>query len=317
MTFSKQVKEELAEHISSARHCRLSELAALISVNGKVSEHHGKPVLRFQTESYHVARKYFTLIRKAFNINIDVSVKGNENAKRTYFVLVKEESSVRLILQACKLMEENYIVGEQLKVNGILVQRSCCKRAFIRGVYLTSGSISDPEKTYHLEIVLSDLEKAKQVQEIINTFSMDAKIVERKKHYVVYLKEGSQIVDLLNVMEAHVSLMNLENVRIVKEMRNSINRQVNCEAANITKTVTAATKQMNDIIYIRDHLGFGNLEERLEEIAELRILHPESSLKELGEMLDPQIGKSGVNHRLKKLSSIAEKLRESKEDIRV
>lgn len=316
MTFSRSVKEELSEHISPARHCRLAELAAFISYNGKVSLQNGNPMLKLQTESYQVARKYFTLLKKAFNIKIDVSVRGSEHAKRQYLILIKEPNAVYNILQACKLIEEQIIIGEQTRVSGILLQKSCCKRAFIRGAYLSAGSISDPEKTYHLEIVLSDFEKARQLQDIINTFSMDAKIVERKKHFVVYLKEGSQIVDLLNVMEAHVSLMNLENVRIVKEMRNSINRQVNCEAANINKTVTAATKQMDDIIYIKDHYGFSNLEERLEEIAELRLQHPESSLKELGEMLDPPIGKSGVNHRLRKLSILADNLRESKEDMK-
>ena len=116
---------------------------------------------------------------------------------------------------------------------------------------------------------------------------------------MVYIKEGSQIVDLLNVMEAHVALMKLENVRILKEMRNQVNRQVNCEAANINKTVTAASKQIDDIIYIRDNVGFGNLAEGLREIAKLRLDNPDASLKELGTMLLPPIGKSGVNHRLR------------------
>jgi DNA-binding protein WhiA len=149
---------------------------------------------------------------------------------------------------------------------------------------------------------------------MIQTFSIDAKIIMRKKNYVVYIKEGSQIVDLLNVMEAHVALMDLENVRILKEMRNSINRQVNCEAANISKTVTAAAKQIDDIIFIRDTVGLGDLADGLEDIARVRIEFPEASLKELGAMLMPPIGKSGVNHRLRKLSLIADQLRENKED---
>ena len=143
---------------------------------------------------------------------------------------------------------------------------------------------------------------------------MDAKTVLRKKSYVVYLKEGSQIVDILNIMEAHVSLMELENVRILKEMRNTVNRKVNCETANINKTVTAASKQLDDIIYIKDTIGFGDLTPGLEEIARLRIEQPDASLKELGSMLSKPIGKSGVNHRLRKLSEIAEHLREQKEE---
>jgi len=174
--------------------------------------------------------------------------------------------------------------------------------------------MSNPKKAYHLEFVTEDLNKAGNLKEIICDFSIDAKIIRRKKNYVVYIKEGSHIVDLLNVMEAHVALMELENVRILKEMRNQVNRQVNCEAANITKTVTAASKQINDIIFIRDQVGFGNLPDNLKEIAQLRIKHPEASLKELGTMLLPPIGKSGVNHRLRKLSMIAEYFREHKEE---
>jgi len=174
--------------------------------------------------------------------------------------------------------------------------------------------MSNPKKAYHMEFVTDDLEKAERLQEIIRAFSVDAKIIQRKKHYVVYIKEGSQIVDLLNVMEAHVSLMDLENVRIIKEMRNQVNRQVNCEAANISKTVNAASKQIEDIIFIRDHVGFGNLNEGLRDIARLRIEHPEASLKELGAMLQPPISKSGVNHRLRKLSYYADIYRKNKEE---
>ena len=139
---------------------------------------------------------------------------------------------------------------------------------------------------------------------------MDAKIVRRKKSYVVYLKEGSQIVDILNIMEAHISLMELENVRILKEMRNTVNRKVNCETANINKTVSAAVKQVEDITYLRDTIGFEKMSEGLEEVALARLSHPDATLKELGELLSPPVGKSGVNHRLRKLSEMAEKVRQ-------
>lgn len=148
---------------------------------------------------------------------------------------------------------------------------------------------------------------------MIATFSIDAKIVVRKKYFVVYIKEGSQIVEILGVMEAHLSLMDLENIRILKEMRNSVNRQVNCETANINKTVSAAVKQLGDITYIRDTVGLDYLPETLAEIAQVRLDRPDATLKELGESLDPQVGKSGVNHRLRKISTIAENLRAQKE----
>lgn len=180
---------------------------------------------------------------------------------------------------------------------------------------MASGSISDPEKFYHFEIVCQTPEKAQQLRDIIATFSIDAKIVSRKKSYVVYVKEGAQIVELLGIMEANVALMNLENIRILKDMRNSVNRKVNCEAANINKTVNAAVKQCEDIRFIERTIGLKELSEGLEEIARLRLQYPEASLKELGTMLNPQVGKSGVNHRLRKLSAIAQELKGSKEEL--
>ena len=191
-----------------------------------------------------------------------------------------------------------------------LLKKTCCKRAFLRGAFLCVGSMSAPEKGYHLEFVCSSEEKAAQLQEVIHGFGIEAKIVLRKKYYVVYLKESEAIVDLLNVMEAHVALMNLENLRILKEMRNSINRRVNCETANINKTVSAAMKQISDIEYIRDTVGFESLPAGLAEIARVRLEKPEATLKELGEDLEPPVGKSGVNHRLRKLCEMAERLRE-------
>ena len=322
VSFSKDVKEEISGLVSGARHCRLAELSAMLSYGAKIYGSKNRYLIRFQTENLVVARKYFTLIKKTFNINIDVLVKTNYQLRksRIYNLIIRDNSSVIRILHATKLMDDEIINGKEIsnrelsRPSQLVVQKNCCKRAFIRGAFLSNGSISNPKKSYHLEIVVSNMDKAEQLQSIIQTFAIDAKIVSRKKNYVVYVKEGSQIVDFLNVIEAHVALMNLENVRILKEMRNSINRQVNCEAANINKTVTASSKQIEDIIYIRDSIGFGELAEGLEDIARLRLQHPDATLKELGEMLLPPIGKSGVNHRLRKLSMIAEHLREHKEE---
>jgi DNA-binding protein WhiA len=174
--------------------------------------------------------------------------------------------------------------------------------------------MSDPQKGYHLEFVCTDENKAKQLQSVLVGFDIDAKIVTRKKYFVVYMKDGAGIVDLLNVCEAHVALMNFENLRIVKEMRNSINRQVNCEAANLGKTISAAVKQVEDIKFICSKVGLENIPEGLAETAKKRLEHPEATLKELGEFMDPPLGKSGVNHRLKKLSELAEDLRSHKEE---
>lgn len=319
MSFSKDVKEELSKAIPGARHCQLAELAAIFSICGRIIiDPKDRHAIKIHTENLAVARKYFHLIRRAFNFNPEVSIRSSVGQKRNkiYTVAVMDQEMARLILTATKFLDAGGQIGEELSIHSnLIIQNACCKRAFLRGAFLASGSISDPEKTYHFEIVIPALTKAIQLKEIIATFSIDAKIIMRKKNYVVYVKEGSQIVDILNVMEAHISLMDLENVRILKEMRNSINRQVNCETANINKTVVAATNQINDILYIKDTMGFGKLTEGLEEIATLRVEYPDASLKELGALLSPPIGKSGVNHRLRKLSILADQLREQKEDI--
>ena len=171
----------------------------------------------------------------------------------------KHEDAIK-VLQATKLINKDGEVFEELSiVKNVIVQQYCCKRAFIRGAFLASGSISDPEKSYHFEIVCAVRAKAEQLQKIINSFGIDAKVILRKKSYVVYVKEGAQIADLLNIIEAHVALMKFENVRILKDMRNTVNRKVNCETANINKTVSAAVKQVEDIVYIRDTIGLENI----------------------------------------------------------
>ena len=313
MSFSGMVKEELSRQISTARHCRIAEIAALLSACGKMT---AAGILRFQTENDAVVRKYFTLLQKTFNIETEIAIRESRQMKKgnVYYVEITDPGQVETVLQGTKL-SVNEGDGETLYTeNALLTQQSCCKRAFIRGAFLASGSISDPEKGYHFEIVTQDERKAAHLQEIICSFQIDAKIVLRKKSYVVYVKEGAQIVDMLAIMEANVALMNLENIRILKEMRNSVNRKVNCETANINKTVNAAVKQIEDIRLIEQKKGFHNLNEGLAEIAELRLQYPEATLKELGMMLNPQVGKSGVNHRLRKLSEIADELRMNEEE---
>lgn len=198
---------------------------------------------------------------------------------------------------------------DKILENPLLVKQNCCKRAFLRGAFLCVGSMSDPKKSYHLEFVCETQDQAEMLQEMIAHFELEAKIICRKKHYVVYMKEGSAIVDLLNVLGARLSLMDLENLRVEKEVRNSVNRKVNCEAANITKTVNAASKQIEDILFLKKHYGMSKLPDNLREMAEIRLEHPESSLQELGGYLNPPVGKSGVNHRLRKLSELAEMIR--------
>ena len=246
--------------------------------------------IKIHTENFLVARKVFTLIEKTFNIRTDISVRRNiAKQSVSYAVIVQRHEDAFRILQATKMIGEYKENADEIQpFSPLVIQQTCCKRAFLRGAYQAAGSMSDPKKSYHFEIVCS----------------------LRKNSYVVYLKEGSQIVDILNVMEAHVALMELENVRILKEMRNSVNRKVNCETANINKTVSAAVKQIEDITYLRDTVGFDHLPDNLVEAAVARLENPDATLKELGEALDPPVGKSGINHRLRRLSEMADKARQ-------
>jgi len=315
MSFSSEVKEELSEQIASGRHCRLAETAAILSLCGKiVITENDRYCVKIQTENLAVARKYFTLLRKTFNIRAEVSVRKSREVRFCSVIVSKDPEARRLLGETCLLDEDGNVSECMSPMHHRLLRQNCCRRAFIRGAFLAVGSVSDPKKSYHFEIVCTAPEKARQLQELLASYDVDAKVVLRKRHYVVYIKEGSQIVELLGLMGAHISLMQLENVRIVKEMRNSVNRKVNCETANLNKTVSAAVRQAEDIRYIQEKIGLDKLPMDLEETARLRLEHTEASLKELGDMLSPKVGKSGVNHRLRKLSQIADDLREGKEE---
>ena len=286
MSFSSEVKTELAKHLGKSRHCQIAELAALIAFEGRIPA--------AESENRLLMQKYQLLLAELFHIE---EIHTEEEARSVF-------STVKMYNDATGEAEP------EDTVKGPLIQQSCCKRAYIRGAFLAGGSISDPNKSYHFEIVCRSITQAEQLRDVINSFDMDAKIVARKKYQVVYLKEGSQIVDILNIMEAHVALMNLENVRILKEMRNSVNRKVNCETANISKTVNAAVKQLADIEYIRETAGLSYLPENLKEMALLRLEYPDAPLAELGTYLNPPVGKSGVNHRLRRISEMADSLRQ-------
>jgi len=314
LSFSSKVKSELLHHFGEARHCNIAEIAAIVNICGDIEETEDGFSLKIHTENVSVARKYFTLLKKTFNIECGMLVKRNNTLKksRVYTMeLSDEHKEAEKVLLSTGILR-NTENGKKLfpTVSPIVISSTCCKRAFIRGAFLSSGSISDPEKNYHLEFVCSEEEKSEQLKNVINSFGLDAKVIKRKEHFVVYLKDGEHIADMLNVIEAHVSLMDMENVRILKDVRNNVNRKVNCETANLNKTIAASVKQIEDIEFIRDNYGLGYLPKTLEDMARVRLEYPDDSLKELGDKLDPKVGKSGVNHRLRKISNIAEGLRE-------
>ena len=330
MSFSTKVKEEIGRHIGSGRHCQIAELLALCLATGEVELSDGSVTFILRPENEFIADKICRLMELLFGSEIT----WNRHAK---YIEIEDKQQVDKLLQTIKLsdyvefleddwldeeelsdMEENeitYVSSKGVSLQNChfpkqVIQKDCCKKSFIRGMFLATGSVNDPNKAYHFEIVVRNLEMAQTVRDVINSFALDAKVVKRKKYYVVYLKEGSMIVDILNVMEAYVGLMDMENVRILKDMRNDINRRVNCETANIQKTVSAARRQIEDILYIEKTKGLKYLNDSLRQLAELRLEEPDANLSELGKMLNPPVSKSGVNHRLRKISSIADSLRE-------
>ena len=312
LTFSGEVKEELSRQQAEKEHCRIAEIAAIISMCGKIAiDSRERYSIKVRTENVSVARKYFTLIRKTFNIDTETLVSANKNKGHvTYTVIIKRHEDAMCVLREIKLIDDEGEITDGFDI----IRRTCCKRAYLRGAFLAAGSVSNPEKSYHIEIVCANRKQASWIRMLINGFRLDSKVILRKKSYVVYLKEGSQIVDLLNIIEAPIALMKMENVRILKEMRNAVNRKVNCETANINKTVSAAAKQVEDIEFIQRSIGLGKMPDTLQEVANLRLAYPDASLKELAELSTSEIGKSGINHRLRKLSEIAEELRENKEE---
>ena len=281
MSFSKDVKEELFAIIPKSRHCMVAELAGIFLVDG-ISN------LKYDSND-RLSRKVFTLLDKTLNIGKDVTA---------------------LSIDICTEIEKMIKLSKDgLSIDDLVLQQPCCKRAFIRGTFLAAGSVSDPNKGYHFEIVCHNKKQADQIEWVMNSFDVEAKQISRNGKYVTYLKEGAQVVEILRVMEASHSVMELENIRVVKEVRGTINRKVNCETANIGKTVSTAVRQIEDINLIDQHIGLENLSEQLQEIAKVRLEYPDTPLGALGQYLDPPIGKSGVNHRLKKLAKIADDLR--------
>ena len=277
MSFSLKVKEELCAINVSSRQCKCAELSAFVMLNGFDNK-----ITTDKEQNDFAINRYAKMIS---SLNIDLASD-------------EDQKTLKLIKH-----KDGYCI------NTILIERSCCKQAFIRGAFIASGSITDPQKGYHFEITCDNLEQVEVLMNILKDFGIEPRYILRKKYHVVYIKDASMIVDILNIMGAYISLMDMENVRILKEMRNSVNRKVNCEAANINKTVNAAVKQMEDIRYIESVKGLSYLPHNLRAVAELRMVEPEMPLKEIGNNLNPPLGKSGVNHRLRKISEIADELR--------
>lgn len=318
MSFSAKTKNELSRVISPRKCCNIMELSAIVKLSGSLQLTGNKKInLKITTEHNSIARKIFKLLKMNFGINTEITVNKNKTLKKStsYVLLITSDMGAVNLLKELGILcnDDGFYTLNTVPTH--LIKDENCARSFIRGAFLGGGSISDPEKNYHLEFVTTNEEFADSLKDLINSMGFNAKIVSRKNNYVVYLKESEQISDLLSIIGAHNALLSLQNVKIVKEMRNNVNRLVNCETANLTKTVSAAVRQIDNIKYIKNKVGMDHIPKNLREIANLRIEYEDLSLKELGEMLDPPVGKSGVNHRLRKIEKIAEDLKEKNGDV--
>lgn len=314
MSFSQKTKNELSKLPIDDKCCSLAELSALVRMCGTIQINGFEKInLKFSSENASIARRIFSILKASYDVEIEVMVRRNRQLKKNnnYLIAITDKKVARKILLDVGFITEDKmnIFNPDYEIDKKIIKNRCCRRSYIRGSFLGGGSISNPEKTYHLEMVTNNRAHAENLSEVINSFDLNSKIVLRKDNYIVYLKEGEQIVDILNIMGAHQALLKLEDVRVLKDVRNNINRIVNCETANLGKTIGASLRQIRDIDCIEAGMGLIKLPKNLREVAYLRLENPDASLKELGELLPTPVGKSGVNHRFRKIGEIAKEIR--------
>ncbi len=288
--------------------CEVAELSALIRMNGSVQVSNRKVILDISTENAAIARRIYTLIKKQFDVHTELLVRKKMRLKKNNVYIVRIPARVQEILAELKIVSEGFVFNQGIDKE--IIKKPCCKRSYLRGAFLAGGSVNNPEgSSYHLEIATLYEEHCQSLVELANRFDLNARCIERKKGFIFYIKEGEKIIELLSIIGAHQALFKFEDVRIMRDMRNSVNRIVNCETANLNKTIGAAVRQIDNIKLLQKEIGLENLPDKLREVAEVRLAHPDINLKEVGDLLKGSVSKSGVNHRLRKIDELAEKIR--------
>lgn len=313
MSFASQTKKELTL-IEQGACCQRTELEALVTTNGVLKTVNGRSVLDIETENVAIARRIYTLMKEAFGVHPEVVVRKKMRLRKNNVYAIRLSSRPTELLRELGWDVRNLVPAEpseQMTLPPLTKPRKrCCQRAYLRGAFLGAGSINDPgSNSYHLEISLSSVELGNLLVKLTDAYELHAKVIQRKRGFVLYLKEGEKIVDFLSVIGAHQALLKFEDVRILKGMRNQVNRLVNCETANLNKTIVAAVRQLEVIRLIDDRIGLNSLPDHLREVAELRLQYPDVNLQELAVRLNNKVSKSGLNHRFKKLEQIAEDLK--------
>lgn len=307
MSFASDMKNELTRIEVDVPNGR-AELSAIIRMNGALSLSNQQFIINVQTENATNARRIYSLIKKVFDVDVEILVRKKMKLKKNNIYICRIKMRAREILDDLGILKDGVFTHD---IDPAMIQDDEMKRSYLRGAFLAGGSVNNPEtSSYHLEIFSLYENHSEGLTKVMNEYDLNAKHIERKKGSITYLKEAERISDFLSLIGGYQALLKFEDVRIVRDMRNSVNRLVNCETANLNKTVSAAMRQVESIQLIDEEIGIDNLPDRLREIAKLRVEHQEISLKELGEMMSTgKISKSGVNHRLRKLNELADKIR--------
>ena len=308
MSYSSDTKEELCRLEPDSVCCLLSELSGIVSAAGSVIYRGGgRKRLSIETENIAVARRAFRLLRDVFDVQPElVTLKRARLGGRSAHRIEVEGDEASFVLEGCGIA-----VAQRRGVPREITVRKCCRMSFLRGVFLASGSVTDPLKEYHLEFVLGDEAFAQALQRLISRFDLDAHLTTRRNMPLVYLKGQGAITDMLSILGAQSARFAMEDAFIRKELRNNANRAVNCDSANAERSVIAASRQAQAIERLIAAKGEQSLPPQLLQTAKLRLMYPEVSLEELGRLCDPPVGKSGVNHRLRRLEQMAKELEES------
>ena len=308
MSFASETKKELTQ-IEADDACLKSEVSALIRMNGTLSFTNRQLSLDVQTENAAIARRLYTIVKKLYPYNVELLVRKKMRLKKNNVYICRIREGAREILSDLDILSIDFQLNHAISKS--VLKNKNQKRAYLRGAFLAGGSVNNPEtSSYHLEIYSLYKEHGEALADLMNQFNLNAKTIERKKGFVTYLKEAEKISDFLGIVGATTAMLKFEDVRIVRDMRNSVNRIVNCETANLNKTIGAAIRQVENIRFIDNAIGLDQLPEKLREIARLRVEYQDVTLKELGEMVSTgTVSKSGVNHRLRKIDEIADALR--------
>lgn len=312
-SFANIVKNELARVVGHKNCCQAAELASLMRMGGTMVIGGNRNLgINFSTENAAVARKALSLIKQGFQLNTQVVVTRAKRLKKnnSYHLKVLPAPAVRDFLEAIGIFRSESL---HRGTDHGTFRKICCRKAYIRGAFLGGGSVSRPESEYHLELVTANEEHAKTLVKLLKYFQLSAKLTDRKEVHIVYMKEGEAILAFLRLIGAEESAKAFADVRQVKEMRNQVNRLVNCETANLQKTVNAAFRQTERIKVIARLQGLATLPKSLRQAAEVRLAYPEATLNELVDVLGGTVGKSGMNHRLRKLEQIAVELEQGEQ----